>query len=172
MNFMDLYYKNYSANCQKKYWEEPVSLPYVGIRIDEEKERRRFDRFLTEEGFQCVAGEKGAIGVYVNFTLRRFGYIPKPSVTSTILEGTITKEEFMEIYEKYKTDLEFHTVLSHNYAESALCKMTASCRALLDMLEKGNCGYGHWVYNIQYYTEEIHRLGQQYITFSRSTKDE
>lgn len=116
--FLELYYEHYAENCNGKYWEEAESLPH-GFFIREETLRREMDAALDREGFQCVCGENGYPLVLVNFTLKRYGRIPKAAGTATINDVDYTYDQFISLLEKFRNAAAAGR-LKNNYAISNL----------------------------------------------------
>ncbi|MGM9670668.1 MAG: hypothetical protein ACI3XD_03735 [Oscillospiraceae bacterium] len=116
--FLELYYENYAKKYREQYWEEWVSLPYA-VRIPERNDRASLEAVLTCAGFRCVVHENGYPVMYVNFTLRRYGRSVKACSSGKINEKLMNKEQFLELFHRYKSEGDFHNKLSNNYKESS-----------------------------------------------------
>ena len=118
MEFLHLYYKEYPAKDGGDLG--PKSYPYA-VQIPDRDERIAFGKMLEENGFKRVVYENGNNVILVNFTLMRFGNIPKAAKTRCLNpEGYLSREAFMEqLYLPFKNNENARQILSDNYLQSA-----------------------------------------------------
>ena len=129
MQFLHLYYEDYPAGDNPE--KHRLSYPYAVI-IRDKDERAEFAEMLERDGFKRVTFEHGISVMYVNFTLKRFGYAVKAVSSGTIDNDLHEKSEFMEnIYSRYKSDESYQQDLENNYALSAARSIVSSIGTLM-----------------------------------------
>lgn len=134
--FLELYYAHYAERDKKAYWREPTSLPY-GFLVKDVNDRRKIDAMLDNVGFECVVRENSYPLVLVNFTLKRYGRIPKACSTSMINDVPYTLEQFFSLLDKYKKAPPYHH-LKNNYALSAVLSIYSTISTLRENAERSS----------------------------------
>lgn len=99
---MNLYYKDYTSNCNSLEWlnRRERILPYMVFERSPE-EREKFRVFLKKEGFLEVTWNGSYLGILVNMEFRNFGLVNRPVKFARVNDRNYSIQEFIdEVYYK------------------------------------------------------------------------
>lgn len=135
-----------------------LSYPY-GVQIQSKDDANNISRRLCDEGFERVNDVcQIPCVMYVNFTVKKYGFAEHPMPKMTMNREILTAEKFYDLlWKPYKKKGQTAKLLSNNYLQSAIVSLVEHFDSLVAhglMIEEGQ--------GILNYQEELEDIGIEY----------